>query len=57
MYRRWSMLFVIYLVIGVIVAFARNQLTKPFLVDLIEVILYVLLWPLTALGLVSFDLN
>jgi hypothetical protein len=57
MYRRWSMLFVIYIVIGVIVAFARNQLTKPFLVDLIEVILYVLLWPVTALGLVSFDLN
>ena len=57
MRRRWSLLFVIYVVIGVIVAFARNQLTRSFLVDLIEVILYVLLWPLTALGLVSFDLK
>jgi hypothetical protein len=40
----------------VIVAFARDQLTQAFLRDLLEVILLVLLWPLTALGLVDFDL-
>jgi hypothetical protein len=54
--RRWSLFFVLYIVIGVIVAFARDQLTQPFLRDLLEVILLVLLWPLTALGLINFDL-
>ena len=54
--RRWSLFFLLYIVIGVIVAFARHQLTQPFLRDLLEVILLVLLWPLTALGLVDFDL-
>jgi hypothetical protein len=54
--RRWSLFFLLYIVVGVIVAFARNQLTQAFLRDLLEVVLLVLLWPLTALGLVDFDL-
>jgi hypothetical protein len=54
--RRVSWFFVLYIAIGVVVAFARDQLTEPFLRDLLEVVLLVLLWPLTALGLVNFDL-
>jgi hypothetical protein len=54
--RRVSLFFVLYIAIGVVVAFARDQLTEPFLRDLLEVVLLILLWPLTALGLVNFDL-
>jgi hypothetical protein len=56
MRRRFSLFFVLYVIVGVIVAYARDQLTEAFLRDLLEVILLVLLWPLTALGLINFDL-
>jgi hypothetical protein len=53
--RRTSLLFVVYLVIGVIVAYAENYLEN---VDrtkrLISAILAILLWPLV---LVGFDVK
>ena len=54
--RRFSLLFVIYIIVGIIVAFSKNQITAPFLKDLVEALLYVLLWPLSLLGLVNLNL-
>jgi hypothetical protein len=54
--RRFGLLFLIYVIIGVIFAFTRNQITGRLLTDVIEAILVILLWPLTAFGLVNLNL-
>jgi hypothetical protein len=54
--RRFSLLFVIYVIIGVVFAFTRRQITGQLLTDVVEAILVILLWPLTAFGLVNLNL-
>jgi hypothetical protein len=55
-YRRYSLLFIIYVVIGVVVALNRNYITQGLLLDFLKAILLILLWPLALLGVISFDL-
>jgi hypothetical protein len=54
--RRYSLLTVVYLVIGVVFAVVRDQLTVPLLRDVLEVILLIVLWPLNALGVLNLNL-
>lgn len=55
--RRWSLLFVLYIIAGIIYAFATDKITRGFLLDLVEVVVVILLWPLSALGLVNLSLD
>ncbi|HKE98055.1 MAG TPA: hypothetical protein VKG45_03870 [Actinomycetes bacterium] len=55
--RRWSLLFVLYIAAGIIFAFTKHKLTRGFLLDLVEVLIWVLLWPLAALGLIDLNLD
>jgi hypothetical protein len=54
--RRYSLLFVIYLVVGVVVALNRGWVSQALLVNLLKAILLILLWPLALLGVIHFDL-
>jgi hypothetical protein len=51
--RRFSLIFLLYLAVGVVFAVYRNQLSTPLLRDIVEALLYILLWPLTAFGLIG----
>jgi hypothetical protein len=51
--RRFTLIFLLYVAVGVIFAVSRDQLTTPFLRDLVEALLYILLWPLTAFGVIG----
>ena len=51
--RRFSLLFVLYIVLGVIVALNRHKITGAMLRDIAEAIIVILLWPLTAFGIVN----
>jgi hypothetical protein len=53
--RRYSLLFLIYVIIGVVVALNRDYITQDLLLDFLKAILLVLLWPLVLLGVISFD--
>ena len=54
--RRYSLLFVIYLVVGVVVALNRGYVSQTLLLNLLKAILLILLWPLALLGVIHFDL-
>lgn len=49
-YRVYSLIVLIYLVIGVFVSLDRGYLTVPFLKTLLSVLLSILLWFLVLLG-------
>ena len=53
--RRYSLLFVIYIVVGVIIAISRHWVTQDLLFKFVKAILLVLLWPLVLLGVVHFN--
>jgi hypothetical protein len=54
--RRTSLLVLLYLAVGVVFAVTRRQLTMPLMRDFLEVLLFIVLWPLNALGLLSLNL-
>lgn len=54
--RRYGMLVLLYIGVGIVFAVVRDQLTTPLLRDLVEVLLYILLWPLAAFGLINLNL-
>jgi hypothetical protein len=51
--RRFSLIFLLYLAVGIAFAVTRDQLTTPLLRDMAEAALYVVLWPLTAFGVIG----
>jgi hypothetical protein len=51
--RRFSLIFLLYLAVGVVFAVTRDQLTTNLLRELTEALLYILLWPLTAFGVIA----
>jgi hypothetical protein len=54
--RRYSLLFVIYVVVGVFIALNRHWVTQDLFLKFVKAILLVLLWPLALLGVLHFNL-
>jgi hypothetical protein len=54
--RRYSLLFVIYIVVGVVIALNRHYVTNELLLKLVKAVLLILLWPLALLGILHFNL-
>jgi uncharacterized membrane protein YhaH (DUF805 family) len=50
--RRFWWFFLIYAAFGVVFAISRDQLTNSLMIELLEALLYILLWPLSAVGLI-----
>jgi predicted PurR-regulated permease PerM len=49
--RNVSLLFVVWIIVGIVVAASRNYLTAGLLRSVLSVILAILLWPLVLLGI------
>ena len=54
--RRYSLLFVIYIAVGVIIAISRHWVTQDLLLKLLKAVVLVVLWPLVLLGVLHFNL-